>query len=301
MAALREQWQAQRQQRQENAAKRRQAVQAHLNALHRDRLDHVAALCEQLSQQEQHRQTQAQQTRIELEDYTSALQEMVQQMQAQLQEQRIALHLEAEALRSSQCQERITAGQNLRQDLADYVKTLKADVAQHLAEATAFLEGLSPQRQQVTATNREHLHREVDALFADLARFRQQLAADRVHLQQVVWGTTPFPSSVDTAVKTPTQSPARQARRPKSSKVKASADVSPPAPKTEPTAAPEISIEEQVYTHLQGQASGARLTEIESGLEINRFQAVDALRSLIQKELVIQKDRTYYIHEDSTL
>jgi predicted transcriptional regulator len=43
------------------------------------------------------------------------------------------------------------------------------------------------------------------------------------------------------------------------------------------------------------------LTEIESTLGINRFQAVDALRSLIQKELIVQKDRTYRIQEEAVL
>jgi len=38
---------------------------------------------------------------------------------------------------------------------------------------------------------------------------------------------------------------------------------------------------------------GARLTEIETALGMNRFQAVDALRSLIKKGLVTQRDRTY--------
>jgi hypothetical protein len=267
-------------------------VHAHLNVLHRDRLDHVADLREQLFQGEQHRHDQAHQTRTELEDYTSALRVMVQEMQAQLQEQQIALHLEAEGLRSAQRQDRVAAGQERRQDLAAYVETLKAEVAEHLAEAAAFLEDLTLQRQQVTAINRERRHQDFDALIAGFAPFRQQLRADRVHLQQVVWGTAPFPSSAQTSVGVSV----REVHRPKGSKVKTSADVSPPAPTAQP--APEVSIEERVYTHLQGQA--ARLTDIETGLEINRFQAVDALRSLIQKELVIQKDRTYYIHEDPT-
>ncbi len=44
------------------------------------------------------------------------------------------------------------------------------------------------------------------------------------------------------------------------------------------------------YIH---EVKGARLTEIETALGMNRFQAVDALRSLIKKGLVTQRDRTY--------
>ncbi|MGD1909243.1 MAG: hypothetical protein ACFB0C_25090 [Leptolyngbyaceae cyanobacterium] len=282
MASLREQWQTQRQQRLENADQRRQAVQAHLQILHRDRLQNVAQLRDQLSQGEQHRHAQAQHTQAVLAEYTADLQATVQQMQAQLQEERIALHLEAEALRASQRQQRTTAGQALQQDLAAYVASLQTDVADHLTAAENFLAELSLQRQQVTAENRSYRQQEMEALFAEFAQFRQQLIADRANLQQLVWGNQPAPNHQPVAKAQPGKN-----RRPKT-----------PAPVANPEPVPEVSIEERVYNYVQAQTSGARLTAIESGLKINRFQAVDALRSLIQKELVIQKDRTYYIHED---
>lgn len=286
MTALREQWQAQSQQRQAEANQRRRDVQDHLNTLNRSRLEKGRALYQQLSQAEQHRQAQAQQMRTDLGQYTSELQATVQTMQAQLQAQLVALHSEAEALRAAQGQERMVAGQDNRQNLAAYVEALKADVTVHLADAAAFVEDLSLQQQHVTATNREQRHRSVDALFVEFTHFRQQLVTDRANLRQLVWGNTP------TAPSTTTTSTTRTARRPKSQ------GASKPAPATEATSIPEVSIEERVYTHLQTQASGARLTEIEAGLQINRFQAVDALRSLIQKDLIVQKDRTYFIQED---
>jgi hypothetical protein len=77
---------------------------------------------------------------------------------------------------------------------------------------------------------------------------------------------------------------------------------SPPLPPSEPPA-PSSSLpsEEAIFDFLRSHTEGARLTEIESTLGINRFQAVDALRSLIQKELIVQKDRTYRILEESVL
>ncbi len=60
------------------------------------------------------------------------------------------------------------------------------------------------------------------------------------------------------------------------------------------------SLEEVVYNYLH-LAEGARLSEIETELGINRFQAVDALRSLIQRNLVIKQDRTYRIQEEAVL
>lgn len=60
------------------------------------------------------------------------------------------------------------------------------------------------------------------------------------------------------------------------------------------------NLEESIYNYLHA-THGARLTEIETQLGINRFQAVDALRSLIQKELIVQQDRIYQVHEEALL
>jgi gas vesicle GvpC-like protein len=62
----------------------------------------------------------------------------------------------------------------------------------------------------------------------------------------------------------------------------------------------ETQIEKDIYTSIY-QSKGARLTELETALGINRFQAVDALRSLIKKGLVTQRDRLYLIQEDMKL
>ncbi|WP_155523692.1 hypothetical protein [Nodosilinea nodulosa] len=68
-----------------------------------------------------------------------------------------------------------------------------------------------------------------------------------------------------------------------------------------PPPAPEPpSLEEVVYNYLH-LAQGARLSEIETELGINRFQAVDTLKSLIQKDLVVKQDRTYLVQEEAVL
>jgi hypothetical protein len=61
-----------------------------------------------------------------------------------------------------------------------------------------------------------------------------------------------------------------------------------------------MQLEQEIYTHIY-QVKGARLTEIETALNINRFQAVDALRSLIKKGLITQRDRIYLIQEEVSL
>ncbi len=65
-----------------------------------------------------------------------------------------------------------------------------------------------------------------------------------------------------------------------------------PTSPTVETQSNDVAFEKEVYTFLH-QNQGARLTQIESSLKINRFQAVDALRSLIKKGLITQRDRVY--------
>ncbi|MDX2214492.1 MAG: hypothetical protein SFY66_14470 [Oculatellaceae cyanobacterium bins.114] len=71
-----------------------------------------------------------------------------------------------------------------------------------------------------------------------------------------------------------------------------------PSPK--PVQLDSAELEKEIYNHVH-QVKGARLTEIESALGINRFQAVDALRSLIKKGLITQRDRIYLIQEEASL
>jgi hypothetical protein len=63
---------------------------------------------------------------------------------------------------------------------------------------------------------------------------------------------------------------------------------------------PSQPLEEVVYNYLH-LANGARLSEIETELGINRFQAVDALRALIQRNLIVKQDRTYCVLEEAVL
>lgn len=78
-----------------------------------------------------------------------------------------------------------------------------------------------------------------------------------------------------------------------------------PAPKTatpspieavQPHTSPAVDHEKAVYTFLHA-SQGARLTQIEAALNLNRFQTVDALRSLIKKGLITQRDRVYLLQE----
>ncbi|MBD1912763.1 MULTISPECIES: hypothetical protein [unclassified Leptolyngbya] len=69
---------------------------------------------------------------------------------------------------------------------------------------------------------------------------------------------------------------------------------------TQPALRDPAQLEMDIFKYIQA-INGARLTEIETALSINRFQAVDALRSLIKKGNVTQRDRIYLIPEEVNL
>lgn len=73
-----------------------------------------------------------------------------------------------------------------------------------------------------------------------------------------------------------------------------------PVEETRPELRDPAQLEMDIFKYIQA-LNGARLTEIESALSINRFQAVDALRSLIKKGNVTQRDRIYLIPEEVNL
>lgn len=165
--------------------------------------------------------------------------------------------------------------------------------------------------------------------FATAKRDRQQ---HRANLRAAVWGnhspamtgaatptvvrsipptTTPSALRSQAAVATP---PAKAAPpkmvHPKLTTKSARSISAPPQSTVKPTAtgkapgnalasapaqpAGEVAHEKAVYNFLHAN-NGGRLTQIETSLGINRFQAVDALRSLIKKGLVTQRDRVYLI------
>jgi hypothetical protein len=63
-------------------------------------------------------------------------------------------------------------------------------------------------------------------------------------------------------------------------------------------ASDEDQLAQKIYSYIQ-QIEGARLTEIQSALGINRSQTVDSLRTLIKQGLITQRDRVYLVQEDS--
>jgi gas vesicle protein GvpN len=72
-----------------------------------------------------------------------------------------------------------------------------------------------------------------------------------------------------------------------------------PEPQLSPAPARLPTTEEKVYAYLK-QSNGARVSEIESALGLNRVQTTDALRSLLRKSYLKQQDnRLFVVQEDN--
>lgn len=318
--ALRDQWLAQRHHRQSEVAQRRVIVQNQLTewqqaretdkiALHQELAEFHAALQAEtqlfLAQVHQQHQTRAQRTWSELAAFHQTLQASVAHLRDRLQGELVTLQGEVQAQLAAHNRDRIAMGQAQAATLEAYVADLQDQVATYLAQVASDRQTAAVQDQAQRHRDRAALTQDVEAMFADLAIFRQQLTTFRQQLHRAVWGdgglaveSIPAPAPVAVAVAAapapaPTAAPEPAPSQPPS-----------PIPSQNGKSAKaqeETPIEERVFGYLQDHHDGARLTEIESNLGINRFQAVDALRSLIQKELIVQRDRIYHVQEEALL
>ncbi len=214
--------------------------------------------------------------------------------------------------------------------LTVYVEDLQVQVQATLKDLTAVRQQAAVENQAQRQSDRTALTDSVDAMFTELADFRHHLQAQRAQLSHIVWGAAAPPAAAPATRPVATRpavtsAPARAVAKPahqvapnsttakpaiakpaaaKTAPVPASAPVTTviapaPAAAVAEVAAPP-AIEEVVYNYLH-LSQGARLSDIEAELGINRFQVVDALRSLIQKDLVVKQDRTYLVQEEAVL
>lgn len=246
------------------------------------------------------RMRMSQELHQDLQDFHGLLTSTVATMRQVFQQQNSARQSEIQAL-AIQTQDlianfhddRMLMQVQITKDLADFVDQLRIDVANAISQLH--------QKRMVAAE-----------------QLSQELQTFRENLRSIVWGdgttqplsspvakfVTPKPSPLATepvapvahSVAVPSAPPPVAAPMPP---VSSSAPVEPeptPVSPVPPTATSEpftrSRVEQQVYEYVQT-VQGARLTDIESAVGINRFQAVDALRSLMQRGAITQKDRVY--------
>lgn len=287
-----------------------------------------------LAQSRDRRQAQAQALATELATFVRQVRQETQALLAEAGADRglLAQQLSQE-LRQFHTELQVSV-RSLRAMLQTETLERQATVQDFLNDCTEWrIQTATATRDRLQAS-RLHRTTAINALFEQFATAKRDRQHHRANLRTAVWGnTTPTapaaPPSSMRAIPTTTL-PAHAPVRPQM----ATAPSKPASPKlahpkltTKPTAtkpsrsaAPakslgkamstgkstqnlaasqaantsEVAHEKAVYHFLQNN-NGGRLTQIETSLGINRFQAVDALRSLIKKGLVTQRDRVYLI------
>ena len=323
--SLKDSWQQQRQQRQQEVTQRQQTVSDALTVTRQERqakavqLRHELSLFrEALGSQNTARCTELQQfcqrLHLETQSFLAAAgdQRHVQatQLAAELQLFVQMLHQQTAAFLTEAQAERAVAAPQLKQELVTFVSDLRSDVQSYLIELEAVRENQAVQLSQALIEGRAKREAETHALFQRLAVFRAELRRFSQDLHHTVWGGESAANLETLAAKLPAvaqastkngNQPTNQVAALPNESIALTATVGAQhrnavavAPLAKVMKAPQEAIapEQDVYAYIQN-AQGARLTEIERALGLSRFQAVDALRSLIKKGLITQRDRIY--------
>jgi iron uptake system EfeUOB component EfeO/EfeM len=224
----------------------------------------------------------------------------------QLQQFHADLQSSVQAFLISHGEDRQAMAEELAADLQAFRRMIHDDVAQLSAETQKFMQGVSV----------AHVER-TTALWEMLGAFHQNLRYD-------VWGIgspveapqvetpKPAPKAAKPAPKAKPGTP--KAEAPKTPAPKAEAPKT-PAPKAETPkpVSPATVVSDEVPSDSEFSATsqqilnflltsqGAVMQEIETSLTINRFQATDALRPLVDTGRVIKRGRTYLAREHEHL
>lgn len=330
--SLQESWRLQRQQRQQEIAQRQQVVNQFLATNREQRLNQASQLRSDLSlfreaiaMNDASRRSDFQEFQSELERFCAQLRAETRSFLTEAGQHRAMtarklsqdLDLFMQMLRQQTAQllsiaaiERRLMAQQLEKELTTFVSDLRSDVQSYLLEMETARYRRAEELSQELQQSRRAREAEMQAIFQQLAKFRGELRQFCQSLRQSVWADQPVTSA-------PSPAPV-VASKPKpvaKPMVALSVPVAPVLPATigafrngdevsvvpaQPSKVPAkdtIAYEKDVYNYIH-QAHGARLTEIESSLGINRFQAVDALRLLIKKGMITQRDRIYLAQED---
>lgn len=299
-----------------DVSQQRQEVTVELSArLSNFRLQLQHQTAQILMVMEAERSLMAQHLTDDLGEFHQQLTESVALLRQELQMGIAAIASDVQTLRS-QTQEDLAALQQERlSTLATLVDSLRADTQDYLADLAATRKQRAAQIHTQFQTNRAHRQIATQTLRQECAHFRLALRQHRASLRHSVWGktveqrlphqpvaaiSTPPPDQVPLAVELSRSSTCKRGldlsgvttlsldQTDQDSEPKALESIA----NVQPLRRDPVQLETDILTYIR-KVQGARLTEIETALEMNRFQTVDALRSLIKKGLVTQRDRTY--------
>lgn len=278
------------------------------------------------------------QHRAALTTSVTELRAEIQRQMQDLQTEVRSLQISTQSTLQTFHQTRIQAGLERTAELTAFAEALSADVQNYLMELEQQRQQRAVSLNAMLQQSRDQRLAAVESMFSEFAVFRTELQDFCAELRSQVWGevglspsaasVAPAPrSQVKAAVKAKpaaektspmavppaaeksTSAPVAPAKATANQAVTAPPTTPPPAPgKADPGSDSDSSaaqpsqcdvsqMEKDIYSYIHT-SKGARLTEIETALGINRFQAVDALRALIRKSLITQRDRIYLIQEE---
>ncbi len=322
--ALKDYWQQQRQERQQEVVQRQQSVHQTLENIRQERRIKAAQLQDDLSLFREMIDSKGRTRRINFQQFYSRLKSETEalliaakdrrQIQAKEVAEELAAFIQAirqetaELLAANAADQKLMA-QQVEQELAAFVEALRSDMQSYLWEMETVRKSRAEQLQRELTQSRIDREAEMKEIFQRFADFRVELNRFREELRNEVWGTDapvaigadspklPAPESSLKAAGSSIPVKAASATATASTTKQIPSNSVVPAKATKPFQKDEIAYEKDVYNYIH-QSQGARLMQIEAYLGINRFQAVDALRSLIKKGLITQRDRVYIAHED---
>ncbi|MEO1593157.1 MAG: gas vesicle protein GvpC [Cyanobacteria bacterium J06632_22] len=282
MTALKEQWQQAREQRQVELQQRREQ------------------LVQQLTQLTAQRREKAIATATDLQHYIANLQANVtstrlqnQQALADLQAEVVAMAADVQASLIEIRQDRQTWSVEMMEQLATEADALRQTVHQFLTETADI-------RQEQAAALQIQLKSDRQAQIEDVAVFRESLktslAALKVFRQQLkasVWGVSSASVVVDTALAASQATPSIPHPEAPAPKPQATPTEVAKANALEALKTPLTNTEQTILDYLKD-TDGLKVIDIEQALLLQRLQTIDALRTLQQRGLVIQKERRYY-------
>ncbi|MDF0554556.1 hypothetical protein [Kamptonema sp. UHCC 0994] len=186
--------------------------------------------------------------------------------------------------------QRIQTQAQLNRQLTVWMEALRSDIQSYLQELELMGEARRRQLHQSFQESRAQRLVEAQQIRDRHARFQAQLHLYRQNLQFEVWGEH---SKMISKSHQQHHQGSKVVSKPVAAEAQIKLDTNVKAQPVE-AVKPNMTVlqEQQVYNYIR-QGKGARLTEIEAATGLSRVQTVDALRSLLQKGSIVQRDRLY--------
>ncbi len=293
--ALKTSWQHLRQQRQQHVIQRRQQVTSTLENI------------------QTHRQETASELRCDLSLFRDSLMRNGTVCRQERQRDRTELHRQTQTFLRQARDRRQVQAQEGAQQLAAFVIQLRAETSEFLAltqtnrELTAHqlaydLAAFRAALAQASILLRQKIRADIQTSQTQtsllLEATHQQRIATRIQLNQELTAVAEQEQPALSTIESPER--AVQVRNAKQRAEQIQPSVAKPASPIPPAPAvlsEERLQEERIFQYIDLMQS-VRLTELESSLSMSRFQVVEALRSLIQKGMITQRDRMYCVSEE---